>query len=84
MCTRWTRSGGGMVVVIMVLMNMLYYYTQLFNIIDGWSEVRKLYCYPAMYLISADSAICMFKLPLGGFLKIIFLNFKLPMHMGVP
>ena len=52
-----------MVVVIMVLMNMLYYYTQLFNIVDGWSEVRKLYCYPAMYLISADSAICMFKLP---------------------
>ena len=64
-----------MVVAIMVVMVvgmiMLYYYTQLFNIpnkggerlIDGWSEVRKLYCYPAMYLISADSAICMFKLP---------------------
>ena len=61
MSARWTRSGGGMVVVIMVVvmmvvMNMLYYYTQSFNIpnkggerlIDRWSEVRKLFCYPAI------------------------------------
>ena len=44
------------VVVMLVVMIMFHYYTQLSNIpnkggerlIDRWSEVRKLFCYPAI------------------------------------